>query len=72
VDVGVRDTSSELVFEVSDDGAGFEPSAGGYGTGLQGIADRLGVLDGTMAMRSSVGEGTTIVGRIPLAHGADA
>ena len=26
---------------VRDDGAGFDPAATGYGTGLQGMADRL-------------------------------
>jgi len=53
------------VFEVVDDGRGFDPSAKGYGTGLQGIADRLGALDGTIEVRSAPGAGTTIRGRVP-------
>jgi signal transduction histidine kinase len=55
-----------LVFEVSDDGVGFDPDATGYGTGLQGIADRLGALEGSLEVESAPGHGTTVVGRIPL------
>ena len=54
-----------LTFEVVDDGAGFDPAATGYGTGLQGIADRLDALGGSLEVRSAPGRGTTIVGRIP-------
>jgi signal transduction histidine kinase len=65
VDLGVGD--GQLVFEVADDGRGFDPSATGYGTGLQGIADRLGALDGTLAVESSPGAGTRVTGRLPFA-----
>jgi signal transduction histidine kinase len=54
-----------LTFEVVDDGAGFDPSSTGYGTGLQGIADRLDALGGSLEVRSAPGRGTTIVGRVP-------
>jgi signal transduction histidine kinase len=54
-----------LTFEVVDDGAGFDPAVVGYGTGLQGIADRLDALGGSMEVRSAPGRGTSIVGRIP-------
>ena len=52
---------------MGDDGQGFDPSADGYGTGLQGIADRLGALDGSIAVESAPGRGTTIRGVIPIA-----
>jgi signal transduction histidine kinase len=55
------------VFEVCDDGAGFDPAATGYGTGLQGIADRLSALGGRLDVRSSPGSGTTIAGWVPAA-----
>ncbi len=42
--------NGSLTFVVSDDGGGFDPSATGYGTGLQGIADRLGALDGELSV----------------------
>jgi signal transduction histidine kinase len=57
-----------LRFEVSDDGRGFDPAANGHGSGLQGIADRLGALEGTMEVESTPGTGSTIRGRIPIEH----
>jgi signal transduction histidine kinase len=54
-----------LTFEVEDDGVGFDPAAA-VGTGLQGIADRLGALEGSVAVRSAPGEGTVVAGRIPI------
>jgi signal transduction histidine kinase len=54
-----------LTFEVADDGRGFDPASTGYGTGLQGMADRLDALGGTLEVRSSPGAGTTVVGRVP-------
>jgi signal transduction histidine kinase len=56
-----------LTFEIEDDGDGFDPSATGYGTGLQGIADRLDALGGRVEVRSSPGHGTTISGVLPVA-----
>jgi signal transduction histidine kinase len=55
-----------LTFEVTDDGRGFDPTANGYGTGLQGIADRLAALGGALDVRSAPGSGTTVTGRIPV------
>ena len=37
----------------------------GYGTGLQGMADRLDALGGSLEVRSAPGEGTTVAGRVP-------
>jgi signal transduction histidine kinase len=54
-------------FAVIDDGRGFDTASRGYGTGLQGIADRLAALDGVLEVTSSAGRGSTITGRIPLA-----
>jgi signal transduction histidine kinase len=67
VDVELRAADGHLDFEVADDGRGFDPSATGYGTGLQGIADRLGALDGSLLVDSAPGEGTRVTGRLPLA-----
>jgi signal transduction histidine kinase len=63
----VARSNGELTFEVTDDGNGFDPAATRYGTGLQGIADRLGALDGTLSVVSAPGSGTHLVGRIPVA-----
>src|SRR6266536_169767 len=63
VRLGERD--GELTFEVSDDGAGFDTSRTSYGTGLQGMADRLAALGGDLGVRSAPGRGTTVMGRVP-------
>ncbi|MGZ5294059.1 MAG: sensor histidine kinase, partial [Actinomycetota bacterium] len=55
-----------LTFEVRDDGRGFDTDATGYGTGLQGMADRLAALDGTVSVTSHPGGGTTVDGRLPV------
>jgi signal transduction histidine kinase len=55
-----------LTFEVRDDGRGFDASAVGYGTGLQGMSDRLGALGGSLDVRSVAGSGTTVIGSIPV------
>ena len=60
-------TNGRLTFTVADDGRGFDPEATGYGTGLQGIADRLDAIGGTLAVASRAGEGTTITGTVPAA-----
>jgi signal transduction histidine kinase len=64
--VRLRRDAGELRFEVQDDGLGFDPDATGYGTGVQGMADRLAALGGSLEMRSAPGEGTLVMGRIPL------
>ncbi|MDP9297999.1 MAG: histidine kinase, partial [Actinomycetota bacterium] len=57
-----------LRFEVNDDGRGFDPSEVGYGTGLQGMADRLDALGGRLQVLAAPGGGTTIVGTLPVAE----
>jgi signal transduction histidine kinase len=64
--VGLSQADGKLRFEVADDGAGFDPAATGYGTGLQGMADRLDAIGGTLEVRSRPGGGTTIVGSVPV------
>jgi signal transduction histidine kinase len=55
-----------LEFSVTDDGVGFDPASSGYGTGLQGMADRLAALGGDLQVRSEPGRGTTVTGRLPV------
>ena len=66
--VRLSQTNGELSFEVEDDGRGFDANSTTHGTGLQGIADRLAALDGTMQVRSSPGSGTTLRGMIPASR----
>jgi signal transduction histidine kinase len=64
--VRLREADGHLVVEIEDDGRGFDPASTGYGTGLQGIADRLAALGGTLAVRSAPGRGTTLQCRLPV------
>src|SRR5215469_1387495 len=64
-EVKLASSGHDLRFEVTDDGAGFDPQARGYGTGLQGMADRLHAYGGSLDVRSAPGAGTTIAGRFP-------
>jgi signal transduction histidine kinase len=65
--IRLANVSGELTFEVEDDGVGFDALTTGYGTGLQGMADRLDALGGRIDVRSAQGSGTTIMGAVPVA-----
>jgi signal transduction histidine kinase len=62
----LEDQDSALVFSVTDDGAGFDPDTTDYGTGVQGMADRLAAVGGSIDLTSAPGAGTTVTGRIPV------
>jgi signal transduction histidine kinase len=64
VEIRLAQAEHELRFEVVDDGRGFDPGSIGYGTGLQGMADRLDALGGDLSVRSAPGTGTSVVGRL--------
>ena len=64
--VRLRSHDAHLEFVVSDDGRGFDPKVTSYGTGLQGILDRLAATGGTLEVRSAPGHGTSLTGRIPV------
>ena len=64
-EVRLAASGDDLKFEVTDDGAGFDPGTRAYGTGLQGMADRLHAHGGSLTVRSAPGAGTTIRGRLP-------
>jgi signal transduction histidine kinase len=56
----------ELRFEVLDDGRGFDPATTAYGTGVQGMVDRLAAIGGEVAVSSAPGRGTTVTGSLPI------
>jgi signal transduction histidine kinase len=64
--VRLRQEDGDLVFEVADDGRGFDPRTTPRGSGLQNMFDRLEALGGSVEVRSAVGRGTTVTGRIPV------
>jgi signal transduction histidine kinase len=55
-----------LRFEVRDDGAGFDPQHVNGGVGMTSMRDRLGAVGGDIAIVSSLGHGTRLIGRIPV------
>jgi signal transduction histidine kinase len=57
---------ASLCFEVRDDGPGFDPDAVAGGTGLVGLADRVGAAGGELTVTSTPGAGTAVRGRLPL------
>jgi signal transduction histidine kinase len=62
--VSVTQTGDRARIEVRDDGAGGADI--GHGSGLRGLADRLQALGGQLELDSPPGEGTTLIGTIPL------
>ena len=54
-----------LCLVVEDDGPGFDPVRPGGGTGLVGMADRLGAVGGTLRIDAAPGAGTRVGGRLP-------
>ena len=63
--VAVRTENGAALVEVADDGDGGAALDGG--SGLQGLADRVGALDGTLELESPAGGGTVLRARFPLA-----
>ena len=49
--VALGQTNGSLSFTVTDDGAGFDRGVTSYGTGLQGMADRLEAVGGSLRVR---------------------
>ena len=68
VAVSVRDTRVDVL--VSDDGVGGADTS--TGSGLQGLADRVGALDGRVSVQSPSGAGTRVEASIPLVAGTPA
>jgi len=64
--VELAQANGSLSFTVKDDGAGFDTTATGYGTGLQGMADRLDAIGGSLRVASEPGRGTTVTGVVPV------
>jgi signal transduction histidine kinase len=54
----------QLVVEVRDDGVG--GARAGAGSGLTGLADRVGAVDGTLTVTSPPGKGTVVRAVMPL------
>lgn len=55
-----------LHFTVEDDGRGFDPKHIHAGSGLQNMRDRIEALGGKLTIVSAPGQGTRIVGEVPV------
>lgn len=64
--VTVSEEDGFVVFEVFDDGVGFERSSLELGDGLQHVADRVAALSGKLQIFSAPGRGTRIRGTVPV------
>ncbi len=67
--IRLSQSNGSLAFEVVDEGRGFDPNAVAMGSGLQGMADRLAAVGGSLEIRSAPGSGTTVAGRVPVTAG---
>ena len=65
VRVTIGHDGPNLTFEVRDDGVGFDTASTATGSGLQGMADRLSALGGSVDVSSTPGGGTVVTGRVP-------
>jgi len=65
--VRVWEDEGALLFEVRDDGAGFDLASRAHeGHGFVNMGDRVGAIGGSISVESAPGQGTAIRGRIPL------
>jgi signal transduction histidine kinase len=65
--ITVREEAGALLFDVADDGAGFDLASGAQsGHGFVNMGDRVGAIGGSIHVESSPGHGARISGRIPL------
>ncbi len=67
VDLRLTYSPGELVLEVEDDGAGFDPARPFAGhLGLRSMRERAAHLNGTLQIDSAPGRGTRVAARIPV------
>jgi signal transduction histidine kinase len=64
--VAIWEEAGGLLFEVADDGVGFDAAQFNAGAGLTNMSDRLGAVGGRLSIESQPGKGTRVKGAIPL------
>ena len=70
--VRVWEQEGGLLFEVSDNGVGFDVRNSKLGAGFTNMNDRVGAIGGTLRVESAPGQGTKVSGAIPLPKEAPA
>jgi signal transduction histidine kinase len=66
VTIDISYDGRQLAVSITDDGIGSADEGGG--SGLRGLRDRVGAVDGTFAVSSTPGEGTTVAASFPVAE----
>ena len=65
VAVALGTNGRQLRLTIRDDGVGFDPGEGRRGMGIRNMTARIGMLGGTLTLRSSAGTGTTVLFSVP-------
>lgn len=69
--VELHQQEERLHVTVADDGRGISPRRGAKGMGLAGLEERVGLVGGTLTIRSTPGAGTLIHAELPLEGAID-
>ena len=69
VEVSLAFSGEKLILYIGDNGKGFNPDLHQRGFGLQGIQERVRMLDGDFEIMTAPGEGTEILIRVPVPKG---
>jgi PAS domain S-box-containing protein len=72
VEVRLRTDDEAILIEVADDGRGFDLESAGAGIGLSAMRERVEALGAKIEVKSSPGEGTKVMVRVPLEGGTQA
>jgi signal transduction histidine kinase len=66
VSIRLYEEEDALLFEIADDGSGFDPALTTFGAGLTNMRDRLEAIGGDLRIDSDLGQGSRVLGTIPL------
>ncbi|HUP84244.1 MAG TPA: histidine kinase [Acidimicrobiales bacterium] len=64
--IRLHEEDDVLRFEVRDDGRGFDLATTPTGAGCHNMSDRLEALDGCLEIHSTPGDGTAVIGTLPV------
>ena len=68
--IRIWEEGGRLLFEVGDNGAGFDVSHRDAGAGVTNMSDRIGAVGGKVRIESEPGRGTRVIGAVPVVESA--